>query len=168
MGFAAAHRGAPLALPKLSKPACLGFDVIGGELQTATECLTSCSMPTSELHGSYNVYTCESLDSRLPSQAWGHTHPLDIDPSSKCLHHWTNRWSCFRSEESLLLSALRKLFEGSSLLGSAIMPDLDASGRKAPVRMRCRISSNCLIGSASKSLLYISCFMRVFSGATIS
>ncbi len=40
MGFAAA----PLALAKLSKPACLDFDVIRGELQTATECLTSCSV----------------------------------------------------------------------------------------------------------------------------
>ncbi len=70
------------------------------------------------------------------------------------------------SEESLLLSALRKLFEGSSLLGSAIMPDLDASGRKAPVRKRCRISSNCLIGSASKSLLKYC--MRMFSGAVMS
>ena len=40
------------------------------------------------------------------------------------------------SEDSLSLSSLRKLFEWSSTVGSAIMPDLDASGRKDPVRMR--------------------------------
>ena len=60
------------------------------------------------------------------------------------------------SEDSVLLSSLRKLFEGSSPVGSAIMPDLDASGRKAPVRMRRNINSSRLIGSANKSLLYIS------------
>ena len=60
------------------------------------------------------------------------------------------------SEDSLLLSALRKLSGGSSLLDCAIMPDLDASGRKAPVQMHCKINSSCLLGSASKSLSYIS------------
>ena len=59
-------------------------------------------------------------------------------------------------EDSLSLSSLRKLFEGSFTVGSVIMPDLDASGRKDPVRMRWRTNSSCLIGSANRSLLYIS------------
>ena len=37
------------------------------------------------------------------------------------------------SEDSLSLSSLRKLFEGSSIQSiSVIMPDLDASGKKDP------------------------------------
>ena len=93
----------------------------------------------------YNVSTCENLDSKPLSQALGHTHPPGIDQSAKWLHHWTNLWN-----------HLRKLFEGSFTVGSVIMPDLDASGRKDPVRMRWRTNSSCVIGSANRSLLHIS------------
>ena len=40
------------------------------------------------------------------------------------------------SEDSLWLSSLRKLLEGFSTVASVIVPDLEASGRKDPVRMR--------------------------------
>ena len=46
---------------------------------------------------------------------------------------------------------------GSSAAANVIMPDLDESGKKAPLRMRCRSKSNCRRGSAKRSLLYISC-----------
>ena len=89
----------------------------------------------------HNVYTyiCENLDSKPLSQALGHTHPPGIDQSAKWLHHWTNLWNY--SLRIRFRFFLRKLFEGSSTVGSAIMPDLDASGRKDPVRMRRRTNS---------------------------
>ena len=51
-------------------------------------------------------------------------------------------------DKSVELLSLGFLLEGSSsTVGSVIMPDLDASGKKDPVRMRWRTNSSCLIGS---------------------
>ena len=112
-------RGAPLTLAKLEKPACLNLNVVCCKLQSVTEGLVSCSVsqqiqyvsPTMFIH--VEVWVPHFF---LKQRVTHVIRELALQDESVELI----------SEESLKLSALRKLSEGSSLLGSAIMPDLDA------------------------------------------
>ena len=52
------------------------------------------------------------------------------------------------SEASSGMGAILYVLAGSEVAFSVTIPGRDASGRKAPVRMRCRSDSNCLRGSA--------------------
>ena len=55
-------------------------------------------------------------------------------------------------DSSLALASFLKLLEGPSCLASVTIPDLDAAGRKAPVRTRCKSISTFCRGSASISV----------------
>ena len=90
------------------------------------------------------------------SAKWDHTLCLGIGLTLTTRPHWRSPVELLSEDSSTVGSGLCTSF-GSSVAATVIMPDLDESGKKAPVRMRCKSKSNCRRGSAKRSLLYISC-----------